>query len=293
MSLNKCFIKIPRSKDEPGKGGFWRLDPAFESTLDDNLLKKKRLGLGMNKKNGGRSGGRTAVKSKKSCDRQLEEACMSIIDEMSMASVAILPSMEQFGNDAPAVCNITDLFNNATWGGFRDSDLYFDQLSGSTTEPTTVTYCGDGQQCANHASGGGGVEFSPVSMPASAIDEVEELFGCCAEENSNDCSSCSDLLMTATNSSSASLDLTIYGQHQPQSDWVKYVDYQSAESFSYSDLILGLNQQQQMILDNNVHYFNPNPSVHWESEMGVASHRVLSILEPGLDFEGLIDLDNL
>ncbi|UYV60738.1 FOXJ1 [Cordylochernes scorpioides] len=43
LSLNKCFIKVPRSKDEPGKGGFWRLDPAYAESLVDGSFKKRRL----------------------------------------------------------------------------------------------------------------------------------------------------------------------------------------------------------------------------------------------------------
>ncbi|GIX88550.1 forkhead box protein J1 [Caerostris darwini] len=42
LSLNKCFIKIARSKDEPGKGGFWRLDPQFAENLVDGVFKKRR-----------------------------------------------------------------------------------------------------------------------------------------------------------------------------------------------------------------------------------------------------------
>jgi hypothetical protein len=42
LSLNKCFIKIARTKEEPGKGGFWRLDPSYAETLIDGVFKKRR-----------------------------------------------------------------------------------------------------------------------------------------------------------------------------------------------------------------------------------------------------------
>ncbi|KAF2365921.1 Fork head domain, partial [Trinorchestia longiramus] len=41
LSLNKSFLKVPRSKDEPGKGGFWCLDPVFGETLSDGTFKKR------------------------------------------------------------------------------------------------------------------------------------------------------------------------------------------------------------------------------------------------------------
>ncbi|XP_077589838.1 forkhead box protein J1-A isoform X2 [Stigmatopora nigra] len=43
LSLNKCFIKVPRQKDEPGKGGFWRIDPQYAERLLSGAYKKRRM----------------------------------------------------------------------------------------------------------------------------------------------------------------------------------------------------------------------------------------------------------
>ncbi|XP_069510806.1 forkhead box protein J1 [Ambystoma mexicanum] len=43
LSLNKCFIKVPREKDEPGKGGFWKIDPHYADRLMNGANKKRRL----------------------------------------------------------------------------------------------------------------------------------------------------------------------------------------------------------------------------------------------------------
>uniref|UniRef100_A0AAV2KH20 Fork-head domain-containing protein n=1 Tax=Knipowitschia caucasica TaxID=637954 RepID=A0AAV2KH20_KNICA len=42
LSLNKCFIKVPRQKDEPGKGGFWRIDPLYAERLLSGACRKRR-----------------------------------------------------------------------------------------------------------------------------------------------------------------------------------------------------------------------------------------------------------
>ncbi|NXD81216.1 FOXJ1 protein, partial [Halcyon senegalensis] len=43
LSLNKCFIKVPREKGEPGKGGFWKLDPQYAERLKSGTFKKRRM----------------------------------------------------------------------------------------------------------------------------------------------------------------------------------------------------------------------------------------------------------
>ncbi|XP_053505108.1 forkhead box protein J1-A-like [Ictalurus furcatus] len=43
LSLNKCFIKVPRQKDEPGKGGFWKIDPEYAERLLTGAYKKQRM----------------------------------------------------------------------------------------------------------------------------------------------------------------------------------------------------------------------------------------------------------
>ncbi|XP_078135965.1 forkhead box protein K2 [Sander vitreus] len=42
LSLNRYFIKVARSQEEPGKGSFWRIDPASEGKLVEQAFRKRR-----------------------------------------------------------------------------------------------------------------------------------------------------------------------------------------------------------------------------------------------------------
>ncbi|XP_074553272.1 forkhead box protein K2 [Halichoeres trimaculatus] len=42
LSLNRYFIKVARSQEEPGKGSFWRIDPSTEAKLIEQAFRKRR-----------------------------------------------------------------------------------------------------------------------------------------------------------------------------------------------------------------------------------------------------------
>ena len=59
LSLNRYFLKVPRSQSEPGKGSFWRIDPSSETKLIEQAFKRRRQRpntLGDQPSSGGGSG---------------------------------------------------------------------------------------------------------------------------------------------------------------------------------------------------------------------------------------------
>ncbi|XP_018543324.1 forkhead box protein J1-B [Lates calcarifer] len=58
LSLNKCFKKVPRQKDEPGKGGFWQIDPQYADMFVNGIFKRRRMSANhYNSSSGGGSSG--------------------------------------------------------------------------------------------------------------------------------------------------------------------------------------------------------------------------------------------
>ncbi|KAM9858684.1 forkhead box protein D5 [Aulostomus maculatus] len=56
LSLNDCFIKIPREPGNPGKGNYWSLDPASEDMFDNGSFLRRRKRFKRNQSEFGKDG---------------------------------------------------------------------------------------------------------------------------------------------------------------------------------------------------------------------------------------------
>ncbi|XP_028902569.1 forkhead box protein E3 [Ornithorhynchus anatinus] len=62
LTLNDCFVKIPREPGNPGKGSYWTLDPAAQDMFDHgSFLRRRKRFKRTDLSAGGRAGGEAGV----------------------------------------------------------------------------------------------------------------------------------------------------------------------------------------------------------------------------------------
>ncbi len=45
LSLNECFIKLPKALGRPGKGHYWTIDPASEYMFEEGSFRRRPRGF--------------------------------------------------------------------------------------------------------------------------------------------------------------------------------------------------------------------------------------------------------
>ncbi|KAK2716745.1 uncharacterized protein LOC136039443 [Artemia franciscana] len=211
LSLNKCFVKVPRAKDEPGKGGFWRLEPEFEKSLESGTYKKRRLSQPLKP---GTCRSYPQVKKKK------------INKTLDIRPSYTDPDIDYYQTNLPSLSNpsLSEICNDIYWSSPHENrdNIYYEHHDYNYQN----SYCQRNSDILR--SSYSCTELTPVSVE-------EELF---SGDLSDDSSACHTL---------TSLDLTVYGQQINRVDWKNDYDqnYHHIDYNHYHDAYSAAHQQQQ------------------------------------------------
>ncbi len=214
LSLNKCFQKVARRKDEPGKGGFWRINPEYSHMFVNGVFKKRRPGSGGYVTPPGMSPPAKRIKPEPA-DSDTEEgylAAMAISNEMGAGYANPWDSGVHSHSSAQGTYNgmfsdHSDLVkSDFNWNAIFHQDI---DVSGVRVKTEEIIDGGIGDQVGMESPI---TALSPPASPTGSSDPgLDDLLGSLPGGGDLDCPL--DL------STGGELDLTITGTSLKAPDW--------------------------------------------------------------------------
>ena len=179
LSLNECFIKLPKGLGRPGKGHYWTIDPASEYMFEEGSFRRRPRGF------------------RRKCQALKPFNCFPpppppppAVPTVSSSSIiipvsgsnnsqnVIVSAQQQQSNNSTEPLNITGSMYHPHHHHHHHQGSAYDPLT-SYTCPTSV---------ADYASGGGGNSFAPLGVPSIGVGVIQNnpfAFGNSAAAGSN------------------------------------------------------------------------------------------------------------
>lgn len=196
LSLNECFVKVPRDDKKPGKGSYWTLDPDSYNMFDNGSYLRRRRRF---KKKDALKEKEEALKRQQAQEAQLKKAeeKLSLTASSVVQTGSVKPKREPMGalsacmnskyhqmDVKPEHCELGFAMDNLVIAAAGGVGVGGRECGTATGQPTTATglqnYTARTQPVYYHCSqyGGGGAE-EPLSAAGSMTggNSVAHQFG--------------------------------------------------------------------------------------------------------------------